>query len=80
MESHGHLHLKKQRTLAEEGDESSLAGRSAHWRPNAAGASRVKREGAPASGSHRSWPNRGEGGGHSLEGPNATLEDTCGDV
>ena len=35
--------FKKMRALAEEGDNSSLAKRSANWRPNTAGASGVKR-------------------------------------
>ena len=52
--------LKQLRALAEEGCESSLAERSAHWR--------TKLRAEPG------------GGGHPLQGPNAALEDLCGDV
>ena len=38
------LTFKQLSALAEEGDESSLVERSAHWRPNTAGASGVKRK------------------------------------
>ena len=74
--------LEKLRALAEEDDESSLAERSAHWRPNTAGASGVKRKGAPGAGGKRAAPAQGRagGGGHPLQGPNAALEDACGGV
>ena len=73
--------LRKLGALAEEGYESSLAEHSAHLKPNAVGASGVKRKGTPGAGagSPRSGPSRG-GGGHPLQGPNAALEDACGDM
>eukprot|EP00904_Undaria_pinnatifida_P011718 jgi/Undpi1/7677/HiC_scaffold_23.g10150.m1 len=44
------LTFKQLSALAEEGDESSLVERSAHWRPNTAGASGVKRKRAQSRG------------------------------
>ena len=54
--------IKKLRALEEEGDESSLAERSAHWKRNAAGASGVKRKGAPGTRGQRAAPAQGRAG------------------
>ena len=54
---------EKLRAPAEEGDESSPAERSAHWRSNTAGACGVKRKGAPGTGRQRASPARGRAGG-----------------
>ena len=55
--------FKQLRALAEEGNESSLAERSAHWRPNTAGVRGVKRKGAPGTGGQREAPAQGRAGG-----------------
>lgn len=56
--------LKTLKALAEEGHESSLAERSAYWKPKAAGASGVKRESRAREGGGQPPPTTElEGGG-----------------